>query len=303
MTAQGPYTTPAGVEAAIKQAAVDASASDSSVNVSERIRQEHFRRFLSRVFAGSERSEWLLKGGTGVLARVPSARVTTDVDLYRAGYTLDQALDDLRQLVKIDLADHFRFEYVSHVNSLGGPGQPYVDGYTVKFDVYIGTQRRGQIKVDLTTGAGITDDVSLIEPANALHLPRLASNPYRVYPVVDQIADKICATHMLYSGSPSTRQKDLVDLVVFARTHDVNGLALRKAIETEARRRGLASFSRVELPRTWGREYSQMAKRVPHCEGFTEIKSARALIEDFIEPALRGEVDAQTWMFERLAWE
>jgi hypothetical protein len=303
LNAQGAYATPAGVEAAIKQAANAASANDSSINVNERIRQEHFRRVLSRVFAGGERSEWLLKGGTGVLARVPSARATKDVDLYRAGYTLDQALDDLRQLVKVDLADHFRFEYVSHVNSLGGPGQAYVDGYTVRFDVYVGAQSRGQLKVDLSTGAGNTDNVSLIEPANALPLPRLTSTAYRVYPVVDQVADKICATHMLYSGSPSTRQKDLVDLVVFARTHDINGFALRTAIETEARRRGLATFNRVELPRTWGSEYSQMAKRVPHCEGFTEIKNARALIENFIEPALRGEVDAQVWMFERLAWE
>lgn len=298
-----PYPTPAGVESAIKQVALEASAIDPSVNVNERIKQEHFRRFLSRVFVDGERSEWLLKGGTGVLARVPSARATKDVDLYRSGYTLDEALDDLRQLVMVDLADHFRFEYVSHVDSLGGPGQPYVDGYTVKFDVYVGTQRRGQIKVDLSTGAGITDDVSLIEPANALHLPRLKSNLYRVYPVVDQVADKVCATLMLYSGSPSTRQKDLVDLVVFARTHDINGIALRIAIETEAGRRGLSSFTSIELPQTWGREYSKMAKVVPHCDGYADISSARILIESFIEPALRREADAKTWSFERLAWE
>ena len=95
MTASGPYATPAGVEAAIKQAAVEASAHDPSVNVNERIRQEQFRRFLSRVFAGGEQSEWLLTGGTGVLARAPSAHATKDIDLYRAGYTLDEALDDL----------------------------------------------------------------------------------------------------------------------------------------------------------------------------------------------------------------
>ena len=68
---------------------------DLSVTVTERIRQELFRRFLSRVFAGGEQSEWLLTGGTGVLARAPSARATKDIDLYRAGYTLDEALDDL----------------------------------------------------------------------------------------------------------------------------------------------------------------------------------------------------------------
>lgn len=121
--------------------------------------------------------------------------------------------------------------------------------------------------------------------------------------MVDQIADKICATHMLYSGSPSSRQKDLVDLVVFARTHEINGLALRRAIETETRRRGLAAFERVQVPPTWGSEYSRMAKRVPHCHGFTNIKSARVLIEGFIEPALRSEVDDRTWNSGALIWE
>ena len=49
--------------------------------MSDRIRQEHFRRFLSRAFAEGNDSGWLLKGGTGALARVGSARTTTDIDL------------------------------------------------------------------------------------------------------------------------------------------------------------------------------------------------------------------------------
>jgi len=170
------YATPSGVEAAIKEAARKASTGDTSVSVSERIRQEHFRRFLSRVFSDDARSEWLLKGGTGVLARVPSARTTKDIDLYREGYTLDEALVDLRRLAKLDLADHFRFEYSSHVDSVAGAEQPYVEGYAVFFDVYIGSQKRGRLKVDLSIGAGITDDVDVIHPANALDLPRLTSH-------------------------------------------------------------------------------------------------------------------------------
>jgi len=297
-----PYATPSGVEAAIKEAARRASTGDTSVSVSERIRQEHFRRFLSRVFSDDARSEWLLKGGTGVLARVPSARATKDVDLYREGYTLDEALVDLRRLAKIDLDDHFRFEYASHIDSLAGPEQPYAEGYSVIFDVYIGPQKRGRLKVDLSVGAGITDEADVIHPANALDLPRLISHDYRVYPVVDQIADKLCATHMLYSGAPSSRQKDLVDLVVFATTHDVRGLTLRVAIESEARRRGLEHIDRVKLPDTWGREYARMAKKVPQCEGFTDIGSARRHMEAFLDPVLQGEVDERSWLRERLAW-
>lgn len=119
-----PYPTVAGVEAAIKDAAKKAVAADPSLNVSERIRLEHFNRFLSRIFSEGAESEWLLKGGTGMLALVPSARTTLDIDLNRDGFTLDQALADLRRLASTDLGDHFRFEYAGHDKSIGGEEQP-----------------------------------------------------------------------------------------------------------------------------------------------------------------------------------
>lgn len=119
-----PYPTAAGVEAAIKDAAKKAATADPSLNVNERIRLEHFNRFLSRVFSEGAESEWLLKGGTGMLARVPSARTTLDIDLYRHGFTLDQALADLRRLAITDLGDHFRFEDAGHEKSIGGEEQP-----------------------------------------------------------------------------------------------------------------------------------------------------------------------------------
>jgi hypothetical protein len=49
----------------------------------QRIRLEHFNRFLSRDFSEGPDSEWVLKGATGLLARVPSTRATLDIDLYR----------------------------------------------------------------------------------------------------------------------------------------------------------------------------------------------------------------------------
>jgi hypothetical protein len=103
-----PYPTAKGVEDAIKAAARRAFAADPSLTTDERIRLEHFNRFLSRVFSEGTDSEWLLKGGTGLLARVPSARATLDIDLYREGYGLDEAVEDLRRLAARDLGDHFR---------------------------------------------------------------------------------------------------------------------------------------------------------------------------------------------------
>lgn len=214
MTSEEPYAGPAAVEAAIAAAARKASAADPSLTVQERIRLEYFHRFLSRVFSEGDHSDWMLKGGMGMLARVASARTTTDVDLFRRSRSLGSALEDLRGLAAVDLGDFFRFDYTGYSDAIGGNQQTCTEGYEVSFDVYIGARKKDDFRVDLVVNVVMTDDVEIAPPANALDLPKLPSNPYRLYPVVNQIADKVCATLALYSGSPSSREKDLVDLVV-----------------------------------------------------------------------------------------
>lgn len=128
---QEPYPTAHGVESAIKEAAKKAAQADPSLDMNKRIQLEYFNRFLSRIFSEGDDSEWVLKGGAGMLARIPSTRSTLDIDLYRRGFTLDQALEDLRRLASIDLGDHFRFEYAGHESSIEAYSQPYTDGYRV----------------------------------------------------------------------------------------------------------------------------------------------------------------------------
>ena len=69
------------IKDAVKKAAGQAGPGVGAAGVDARIRQARFDRFLSRVFAEGERSEWLLKGGMSMLARVPRSRTTKDVDL------------------------------------------------------------------------------------------------------------------------------------------------------------------------------------------------------------------------------
>jgi len=84
---QGSYGDWRSLELAIKDAAKKAARQAgpgiSAASVDAQIRQARFDRFLSRVFAEGDRSEWLLKGGMSMLARVPRSRATKDVDLER----------------------------------------------------------------------------------------------------------------------------------------------------------------------------------------------------------------------------
>ncbi|MDR1077242.1 MAG: hypothetical protein LBL55_00975 [Propionibacteriaceae bacterium] len=82
MTADSGYSDWRSVEQAIKRAAIKAHAADPARQIEDAIRQVHHDRFLCRVFAGDTHGVWVLKGGTGMLARVPNTRRTQDIDLY-----------------------------------------------------------------------------------------------------------------------------------------------------------------------------------------------------------------------------
>lgn len=303
MTNAEPYATAKGVDNAIKEVARRTAHADPSLSMEQRIRLEYFNRFLSRVFSDGPNSEWLLKGGTGILARAPMGRATLDIDLHREGCGLDEALADLQRLAAVDLGDHFRFVYDRHEEVGGGDGQPYTKGYRVTFVTYIGAQERGRIKVDLVVGVGVTAEPTVIASATALDLPRLIRHEYRLYPVVDQIADKVCATMNSYGhGQSSSRVKDLVDLVVLAVTQTVNGSELLTAIEAEARRRRMSRIVRFVVPDGWGAGYNRLARQVAYCDGMEHIDAASSLVATLIDPALDGRAIGRTWCPDKRAW-
>lgn len=297
-----PYPTAKGVEHAIKAAAKRASADDPALTTDQRIRLEYFNRFLSRIFSDGPDSEWVLKGGTGMLARVASTRATLDIDLYRGGYGVEEAVEDLRRLAERDLGDHFRFVYTGHRAILVGEAQPYTDGYRVEFDTYIGAQKKGNIGVDLSTGAGLTAEPTITAPASALDLPRLVGFEYRLYSVVDQIADKVCATVQRYDDRPSSREKDLVDIVVLAVTQDIDGTALTTAIRTEISRRGMDPIEHFIVPAHWGPAYEKLARGVPCCVNVRQIAAAAALAAALVNPALDGNAEGLTWQVAAEEW-
>lgn len=170
------------------------------------------------------------------------------------------------------------------------------------FDVHIGAQKKSSLHIDLAIDAALTAPVTTMEPASGLPLPRLVSHRYRLYPVVDQIADKVCATMSTYNGRSSSREKDLIDLVVLAVTQQLSRRSLGVAIVTEARRRRMKPCTEFVLPREWGRAYAKMANSVPYCADFRTVDEARVLVARFIDPVLDGSASGQSWAPEQRDW-
>lgn len=120
------------IKEAAKKAAAQAGTGVSAVRVDAQIRQARFDRFLSRVFADGDRSEWLLKGGLSMLARVPRSRTTKDVDLaalHAADFA--EAERALAALAAADLGDHLTFRLIrSTPTGLGGISREWRRGGT-----------------------------------------------------------------------------------------------------------------------------------------------------------------------------
>lgn len=121
-----------------------------------------------------------------MLARVPVARRTQDVDLAAGTRDLDEAGDALARAVDVDLGDHMTFRYASHVDIGKGNNQPGVLLRSFTFsciDTDTGVERGPQIKVDVVVGPTPVGTPEVVEPANRLHLARpLITHPYRLYP-------------------------------------------------------------------------------------------------------------------------
>ncbi|GAA1853921.1 hypothetical protein GCM10009836_37480 [Pseudonocardia ailaonensis] len=269
-------------------------------------RQFVYDRFLARLFTHAGGGEWVLKGGTALLARVRTARHSRDIDLLRERGTLDSALDELERAAAVDLRDHLRFVPGASSRAEERPGQPGTELAKVKIDAYAGVRLVSEFVVDIVLNAVITGDPESRQPEPTIELAGIESPAYLIYPVADHVADKLCATFELYGHArlPSSRVRDLVDLVVIARTQHVDAGALRVAIDAERVHRALPEIGQWGCPDGWVTSYAKVARDVVECSDHRSFSSASALASAFLNPILSNEInDDATWSPSNLRWE
>ena len=221
------YKSAAAFDAAIKARVAEAAAIGPHT-VGELRRQFGYDRLLSRLFS-ADAAAWVLKGGTGMLARLPSrARHTQDIDLYFLG-ELARATDGLITAAQIDLGDFFSFD-VEQRSTLAGVST----GRRFAVTAYVGARQFTQFGIDVVIASNMTGTPETVPNLSPLPIAGLTTADYRVYPIVDHIADKHAAMLDSYSdGRPSTRYRDLVDLVLIATTQRPLAADLRIALMSE----------------------------------------------------------------------
>lgn len=274
-------------------------AAGSPFTVAELHWQFAYDRLLARVFSAPDADRWVLKGGVALLARLDLARHSKIVDLsWQSTMDLDEAEHGLRAAAGRDVGDFFVFEVGSAAPLVGDKGR--------RLAVVAGLDGRpfAVFSVDLVAGQSMTALPEAVPPLVAVDLPGLFRVGYRAYPLVDHIADKVTAcleTHPRTGGtvSVSSRYKDLVDLVLIARSQRPRATDLRRALLSETGRRGVGLPAEFVTPGPlWPAGYEAKAAEVPQLEPFP---AALALVKAMLDPVLAGTASGR-WDPLRATW-
>lgn len=293
-----PYKTPA----AFRRALTDRLRSQARPNgpwpLPELQRQFAYDRLLARLYRVD--NNWIVKGATALLARELAVRRTVDIDLYRAT-SREAAERDLREAAAQDIGDWFRFE-----TGRTTPISDGANGVRIPVTARLGATAWTKFHVDVVAEnirmTGTAEDVPPLPP---LDLPGLERPGYRAYPLVDHIADKTCAILERHGPErrPSTRFKDLVDLVSVISRAPLPADAQRTALRSEADRRGLALPLQFSVPDRglWEPGYAAEARRALTLPALT-LDQALVLVSPFLDPLLEGTARGR-WDPHTAVWE
>ena len=291
-----PYRTAEAFRAAVTDR-IATVASPGPYTVNQLRRQFAYDRLLTRIFATDE-GYWILKGAGALLARIPGhARHSLDVDLFHQGKTA-AAIGWLQELgADGDFGDYFTFDITAKT-----PRSSNIFNVELSVVAYLGEREFERFKIDLVGSSNMTASPQMIDPIHPIDVPGLPVASYRVYPLVDHIADKHAAMLETHSATESTRFRDLVDLVVIAGSQRIEAKALRTAMMTEYTHRNLTVPTEVTLPSNkWIAGYERAAKNTPNLTHSTATE-AIDLVGKMLNPVLAGR-DNGTWNPATAVWE
>lgn len=140
-----------------------------------------------------------------------------------------------------------------------------------------------------------------VTPADRLEIDGVPVFDYRIYRVESALADKLLAMVETHDGRLSSRVKDLVDVVAYARSCKVDPRVLAEQVERGSRARKVCLPGRFRVPESWpavyGKTYAKMARQAKVDDVAPDMASAEELAARLYAPTLGT---AQTG--DSLAW-
>lgn len=283
------YASPTAFRTALNQSS-RTLARQTGMNVHDITRIFYFNRLSSHVFT-HDPDGWLIKGGQALLVRYRgAARLSGDIDLQTAALiTPEEARQRVLEAAALGLNDFLRFAPGKHANA-SDPGR----GCTQHFAVFLGPASVDSIKVDISISRRLAGTPEVLELSPAVDIPWPVDWPtVRLYPVIDHLADKICALYERHGDSGSSRYRDLADLLLISQQEKIDGPAASRALHEEATRRQAAGIS-ISLPTAfqtpgpeWQSMYPTAASLVLGLDGCRTLPEASTAATTFLTPLLQ----------------
>jgi len=296
------YATPLAFKTAVEQRLRN-EASAFGMDLHRKRQLFIFDRFLARMFNVLQDAV-VLKGGLAIELRLERARATKDVDLRVVGNP-DDVLGSLQEAGRLDLGDYLHFE----INSDHRHPQMEAEGM-----LYQGLRYRaeGQLAGKIY-GSPFGIDVAFAEPIYGspdevqgsafLEFAGFEPTLYRIYPLETHIAEKLHA-YTLLRKRPNSRVKDLPDIALLATVREIDGAALRSAIDRTFEHRATHAVPAFvpEPPSAWAPVYERIARN----DGLVwqTLEDVTGAVQSFLDPLLAGSSlrwHAKSWEWRQTA--
>jgi hypothetical protein len=254
--------------------------------------REAYGTFFRMMFTNAlmEHEGWILKGGTNLLCRLKNPRNTLDLDLFRQGDRSPTASAETLHAV-MDGRQVGRYTF-----RLGAPAtgtEEDADILRLKVTVLDGTTTVESFNIDLSADIVLNaePDLRQVPRGDTAVLPGYpAAVRVRLYPIENQIADKLSAMYATYGTGPSTRYRDLYDLAMIVDQLPFDKDTLSEALRTQQRLRRMTIPTPLTEPaRGWADAYDkQMAKTPSTRPPFTTYEVAMTTVQAALDLAIEA---------------
>lgn len=261
---------------------------------------------MGRVFQDDE-APWILLGGNALLIRTCGGRFTQDIDLARQTPWLDveAASAELQNLAARPIHDDDPFVFELHDAKVHSEPDQYGYGAetgNIKVRALLGGALFEPFTIDITTRRHVDvriDDVPLqgvIEHNTLRDLPAVPTTP-----VENHLADKVCALYERHGrggDKPSTRYRDLADVLRIVAGIPFDAARLVTVLEREAGRRGMTLPTSMEPPADiWFTEFPRAAASfAEYPREYHDLQAALQHAGSCLNEVLDGTRTSGTWL-------
>ncbi|QGU08747.1 hypothetical protein COCCU_14285 (plasmid) [Corynebacterium occultum] len=275
-------------------------------------KQYVFALFFKRLFHGDE-GNWMLLGGNALLIRAGGGRFTRDIDLARGTTWEDPApvKEELQVLVNAGTAsDPFRFE-LGDIDPHSDPDSFGYGSKTAKITVtvWLGNRIFDTFLIDITNRRHDHGPVDMLPLSPVIEHETLADLPdIPVVAVENHLADKICAMYELHGRNkeePSTRYRDLADIVRLINASIIDAARLREILGHEQQRRGIVLPQQLHAPSPrWVENFPRAAKDfAEYPVAYHQLNTSLSHAGVCVNPVLSGEIIAGHWGPASQSWQ